>query len=350
MRHLALLLITLAAIVCASAVAASPTQDAGIFVEPSISLLNGDVAVAPGSYAVYPFSLSQGSRVVARLSVTGGSGNGLDVALLDLENFHLFASGRPFRPYPDCSGRVSANAEFSCTVPLTNVYHLVLDNRRAVLMSRRVRAYVFAVAPEPTEQSKAAEKALGEAYQQLKRLFVFPDFGIAVRHCGTENAFSAPDITHCIELSESLEKQGLSNANSFVLLHEMGHSLLRLWDQPLWDNEDAADEFATVFFIMGNQPEPALEAARWSAARDSQREALAKVWVDDRHSLSIQRSRNIARWLNEGDELLRRWQRVLVPNMQTDALRALLTERGTVAWLDRSLVEQEVKRRSESSQ
>ena len=38
-----------------------------------------------------------------------------------------------------------------------------------------------------------------------------PDFRTYVKHCGTANAFSTPNITLCVELLEELEANGHSD-------------------------------------------------------------------------------------------------------------------------------------------
>jgi hypothetical protein len=48
--------------------------------------------------------------------------------------------------------------------------------------------------------------------------------------------------------------------------------------------------------------------------------------MDDRHSLSPQRARNIIRWSNNADDIVLRWQRVFVPQMQTAALQGMLSD------------------------
>lgn len=51
--------------------------------------------------------------------------------------------------------------------------------------------------------------------------------------------------------------------------------MMRLWGLPLSDNEDVADEFATVIMILAKQQQPALQAAQWWATQTSQQEALS---------------------------------------------------------------------------
>ena len=68
-------------------------------------------------------------------------------------------------------------------------------------------------------------------------------------------------------LLEELQANGMMDAVSFVYLHELGHTLMRQWGLPLWDNEDAADEFATAFLLMGKQQKIALQAAQWWASK-----------------------------------------------------------------------------------
>ena len=63
---------------------------------------------------------------------------------------------------------------------------------------------------------------------------------------------------------------------------------------------------------------------------------------DDRHPLSAQRARNILRWAND-PQLVRKWQPIFVPHMQTAVLERLLAQ--SPSWLDRSAVEKELAAR-----
>ncbi|MCI0349405.1 MAG: hypothetical protein L0Z53_08265 [Acidobacteriales bacterium] len=224
-----------------------------VYVEPSTRLLRDTFEVSAGRALTHNFSLTRGTTLVAQFQVTGGLNQSIDVLLLDVPNYQRYMAGQQFSAFQGTSGAVREIAQYTFQVPQTNVYYLVLDNRRAWLLARRVTLYAHAILPEPTAEHVQQQRALAEGYENLKRLFLFPDFQISLRYCGAENAFSDPNITLCKELVEAMGDQRLEAAMTFVLFHELGHSLLRLWEQPGWDNEDFADEFATALMIMGKQ-------------------------------------------------------------------------------------------------
>lgn len=61
---------------------------------------------------------------------------------------------------------------------------------------------------------------------------------------------------------------------------------------------------ATVLALLIEKDEVALQAAQWWAQAGSRQEALDKLVIDDRHTVSPQRARNIVHWLNQRKELL----------------------------------------------
>lgn len=158
-------------------------------------------------------------------------------------------------------------------------------------------------------------------YWMLRETFVFEDFTISYKPCGFVNASSNPSITMCVELLSELDKMGVPRAELFILFHEIGHSLLYLWGYPLYDNEDAADEFATLFMSLSPSTKPiAEEAAVWFEQNASIVKTFSAHWNDDRHTLSPQRARNIGHWLKEPQALKKRWSTLLLPKMKTEAL------------------------------
>lgn len=282
--------------------------------------------VEGGAYSWYDFTLTEGEQLTVELQVQGGFDNSLTVWLLDLAEFQRFKAGQRFRSFNAGSGDIQGSTSYRFPVPNDNIYYVVFDNRSA-LTSRTIWTNAYKIVDGETEESKRLREAYSTVYNEsLKKLFVFEDFDIYVQSCGMANAFSSPDIYMCRELTELLLEQDRSEVIAFVFLHEAAHSLLNVWDYPLHDNEDAADELATVLLLLGHHKTAALNAAQWWAEQASKETALAKIWVDDRHTLSPQRARNIINWVNNEEELTRRWLHLLIPKFTDEALEAAATD------------------------
>ena len=87
---------------------------------------------------------------------------------------------------------------------------------------------------------------------------------------------------------------------------------------------------------------PPANLSKRNAMYPSMLEAITKVFRDDRHPLSVQLARNILRWLRD-PLLVRKWQKVFVPHMQTVRLERLQAK--SFNWLDRHLIGQELATR-----
>ncbi len=303
-------------------VMATGAARAEIFVEPSETLVDEQRVLGGGAYAWYTFPLQAGDAIQVGLQSTGGLDNAIQIWLVDISNLQLLKSGQPFKAWPSASPHIVQQGSFSFNAPVANVYYLVLDNR-AALTARNIAIHVDRNTGTPTARSNALTEIYSGRYDALKSFFVFRDFDVHVRPCGAVNAFSTPNIVMCMELIDAAQREGVPAAELFVFYHEVGHSLLNLWRYPTFDNEDTADEFATVMMILMGQESAALQAAQWWAAGDSRSEARAKPFMDDRHSLSVQRARNIINWLNRKEDLVSRWLRVMIPNMTDTALTQL---------------------------
>ncbi|HEV2348989.1 MAG TPA: DUF4344 domain-containing metallopeptidase [Terriglobia bacterium] len=326
--------------------ASDPENQTDVFVEPWQVLVRQATTVKAGSFVVYDFNLIEGARLLAQFQVEGGLNDTIQVFFLDYPNFQLYSARRPFKYYRGLSGsaRRVANAEFK--VSQAGVYYLILDNRNALLLPRNVTLHVDSVLPQVTPESEEVRKSFEAMYLGLKKVFIFPHFQTTVRHCGFVNAFSNPNITLCTELLEEMVTKGMGSAIAFVYFHELGHTLMKQWGLPFWDNEDDADGFATALLLQVNQSAIALQAAQfWASQNTSTQDAVAKIWMDDRHSLSPQRARNIIRWVNNRTDLVSRWEHIFIPNMQTTALESSLHDSEV---LDKNLVRAELARRGVS--
>ena len=142
--------------------------------------------------------------------------------------------------------------------------------------------------------------------------YKWPNIKITLAPCGNVNAYSSPDIFLCTELVGDLLQKKFSEALTPIFLHELGHSVLKIWGLPGYDNEDFADEFAT--FILASTPDgPAALSAyiKWLEAQDSVSEAVTQLYVGDRHTISLQRARNIQNSLRRPQEIKARWRKLL---------------------------------------
>jgi hypothetical protein len=149
-------------------------------------------------------------------------------------------------------------------------------------------------------------------FEALNSVYRLPAITITVRPCGQINAFSAPDIVICSELIADLIERNLANALHPILLHELAHSVLNIWNLPGYDNEDIADEFVAVL-LAKLAPEILGDYIRWLERNDSIAEAVVQLVSGGRHTISVQRARNMQRIMRDPEPVMRRWNNLLSP-------------------------------------
>ncbi len=173
-------------------------------------------------------------------------------------------------------------------------------------------ATVFRVGRRPPEIVNQLHEYIEMPIKALDAFYVLPQFVLTVKPCGTVNAFSSPDIVICTELIADLADRDLSEALHAVVLHEVAHSLLFLWKLPGHDSEDMADGFVAAF--LGHEASESLEALiKYLEAQDSIQEAVVQLVNGDRHTVSVQRARNLKAGLATQEDLIARWGRLLAP-------------------------------------
>ena len=186
----------------------------------------------------------------------------------------------------------------------------VFVNRNSSAIKAKVRVDRIG---ERTDVLRAKVAALvGVPFAALDDSYELPQFTVNVKPCGEINAFSSPNITLCTELFADLTDKGLSDALHPILLHEAAHTLLKLWELPGFDNEDMADEFAASI-LARVAPHTIKAYTRWLEQRDSVMEAVLQLQSDERHTISIQRARNMQRIVDNPDIVARRWSKLLRP-------------------------------------
>ena len=145
--------------------------------------------------------------------------------------------------------------------------------------------------------------------EELGKLFILPnDITLRFKEIGEENAYwdpSTDEITVGYELIDAYSQLFEVDANDpdameqeyvdaafFTVLHEFGHALVSLLELPITGREeDAVDEFATVFLLnMENElAETALVSAIEQFASDADGAELSESAFADEHSLDKQR-------------------------------------------------------------
>lgn len=249
---------------------------------------------------------------------------------------------------------------FSLTIPRTDNYYLVLDNRlgiNKVSVHFEINASYDGPAYKKAEAQQkpdiaAFENRLNNIPKELEKLFIFSPFPIDTKSCGNANIMTSSEgITLCLEFLQKLATNLTSNEKVkevllFALFHEVGHVLLQQWDYPFYDNEEIADEFAAILLIMMNKQESLSSTAEYFLSNPTASELTTKTLKNDRHPLSIQRARNILQYIKDKDKI-RRWIKFFVPHIQTPVLEKLITSPQNN--VDKKSIKQELKRRKVSN-
>jgi hypothetical protein len=269
------------------------------------------------------------------------------VAVVNSQNYLIY----PKVPRPLFLGQVVKRLSFSVTIPESDDYFVVLDNRSGA--KTKTVTLTVAAARSSADQVEAADKILHTFEKQLHQLFIFDPFSMGVERCNKPKAFlDRSGVSLCAEyvyyLYDTLgDKQKAQNALAFSIFHEVAQELLAEWHHPAASRTQTADQFTTVLMVMLKQSERASSLAEYIVSNPSASESLSRVLNDNRHPPSPQRAKNILRWLEDPHELARKWQKILVPHMQTKLLKRLLLK--PTKWTNLDLVEKELRTRQKAT-
>lgn len=248
--------------------------------------------------------------------------------IVDQQNLYLYQAGQPFRGM----GYQKAVAPFTIqgSTHTTGSKFLILDNRYAAIISKKINISIEARFPLDTAEQEKIRQSFEQLYTSLQKNLVFPNFNIRVEPCGQVNAFSESfgtgDIHYCTETISNLARSNNQGAFAAIFYHEVGHSLLGLWGIPGNNNEDIADEFATYILMSSGPSGYALldRSLEFWQNRDSVAEAQNMLINGDRHSLSIQRVRNIKENMRQGDAFIKRWNNLIYQHYAEEALNRVI--------------------------
>jgi len=282
------------------------------------------------SMQVIPLPTSGSHQDAYRIKIDASNAIYKDITayILDQKNLLMYQSGQTFSGL----GYQKAIAPFIIqgSIPFTGPKFLILDNRYASIIAKKVNITIEAKLPLTSSQQQKTQQSFEELYANLKKKLIFPDFNIRVEPCGQINAFSdsfgSGDIHYCTETISYLSRTNNAGAFTAIFLHEVGHSLLGLWGVPGNNNEDIADEFATYVLMSSGPNGYALlnRSLEFWEGRDTSAEIQNMLTSGDRHSLSVQRIRNIKENMQRGEAFIKRWNTLIYPHVTEEALNAIV--------------------------
>lgn len=285
--------------------------------------------VKPGAYQV--IELPGGGTVndAYRVTVTINNAVYKDISafIVDQNNLQLFQQGYAINGIGYQKAQAPFTVQGSTHTP--GAHFLILDNRYAAVITKQVGVVIEAKYELSAEDQRHIKDSFEKMYAGIKEQFVFPDFNVYIKPCGQINAYSntnTGDINYCSEMISDLANKNNSGALMGIFLHEVGHSLLGLWGIPGNNNEDIADEFATYTMMTSGPNGYAMLYGfldYWKD-QDSVGEANIILTRGDRHSLSIQRIRNIRENLNSGEAFVQRWNRLVYQHFTVEALQRIV--------------------------
>lgn len=174
----------------------------------------------------------------------------------------------------------------------------------------------------------SVDQQLKKLSQQLQKVFIMDPIDYRLVDCGRSNSYAqGSKVLICREHLEQLQEAAADNETAkslifFTVMHETSHVLLTQWQYPFNNNEDVVDEFGVVLTRLMKQDAVITDQADYFEKQPSRAEYEHILENDDRHTLSIQRARNLRGWA-EDPALLARWMPVLIPHIQSDQLKTM---------------------------
>ena len=172
------------------------------------------------------------------------------------------------------------------------------------------------------------QQQLKRLSEQLQTVFIMDAIDYQLVDCDSSNSYArGSKVLLCRQHLETLRDNAPTTEAAqhlifFTLMHETAHVLLTQWRYPFSNNEDVVDEFGVVLTRLMKR-DAAIEAqASYFEEQPSKSEYEHILKNDDRHTLSIQRARNLRGWAAD-KTLLARWMPFLIPHIETNHLKAL---------------------------
>lgn len=306
----------------------APRAEAEVTVADTVryELINYAGTIQPGAQVTWEWTFNRKDLLEINVELYPDAVPGFGVLICPKHEYEKYVQGLTAQ---HCGGlqRAEMGVDFYYDVPFSGEYILLVDNSHSVFSSKAITANLV-VNETTTDQFRTSmSEIFGAFLSGFEEAFIYDHFNVYIEPCGEKNAFSYThngDIKFCTELIHQLTTQDSYGALVGIFLHEMGHSLLNLWGLPNYQNEDAVDEFSTVLLIMMEQKELANQYHAYFAQHDSVAQATYALYYDSPHSLSIQRMRNIEKIIDQPDDYIWRWRKVLYENATAKTLQSAI--------------------------
>lgn len=310
--------------------------------------LNQAVNLQAGGYWIWPLpGHAAGDAYLVRVDSENQLWRDISAFVVDDRNLQLFKAGRQFFG----AGRTKGVApfEFRALRPNQKQLYLVIDNRYSLMTTKLARVSVTLTTKLEDEQAEKLEATLRGLYSMAHKIFELPEFDVRVKPCDSVNASSERDTGHITICSEFVSMYANKPAIfTWVFLHELGHTALGLWGIPGNDNEDMADEFATALLLRSKDgPRIVMQAMEFFRDSNPNAEAQHTIRNGGRHSLSIQRVRNVQGWLLEPVRVTTKWNNLLYPHMTEGTLQEIIAKPS--AYDNQQLAREQLASRSSSA-
>ena len=250
------------------------------------------------------------------------------------------------------SGETADEYRFAVVIASSGDYYLVIDNRRGTeIREATVRVSVTAGLPlnlSTEDYVEFANTMLSGFEAAVKMVFRMDALHLRAAPCGTFRVVETSDgIILSTEFSKIVfehvaDKEKAMFVLLFTVFQEIGRLLLAQSKHRHDDLEASTDEVATGLMVMLGYQQQVRTLAEYFAQNPNASQ-LATRTGSDPYLLTRERAQKVVAWVDDA-ELLRRWQPVLVPNMQTNVLQKLKDQ--PQPWTSAALIEQELAKRA----
>lgn len=318
------------------------SSNADVYVSDSLGLTLPSLYYAAEAGEIKTIDLNGGEAGIEyeiRLNSSDSTFKDVRFAICNIDELPKYISNQT----SNCKIRsFTGETNFNHSVETDKKDVLVIDNRASHFSTKRVYVEMYANVFLTEVQKSEVELGLQNTLNVVHEFFDVKEFDLNLIPCGSINAYSAKDdgdIYMCSELLFDTETKGIRNAFAGIFMHELGHTLLNLWNDPNFDNELTADNFAAAAMIISENfesqydTEESEDVSSEDVIRDLIKffESISNIsqeaqaaFLGDQHPLSIQRINNFKSILTSPKKTAERWTNSIYPHLTVAALESII--------------------------